>query len=195
MRSTQELKKDHVILRRVRDIALKSSNLLYKNYPIPIEDVEIICLVIEEFIDNFHHGKEEVAYFPGTKDKNDNADAVRKFLIEHEFGRRIAKMLRNSTINWRKSKNTSDADLEPIKNPVEPVARFLRTYAIFIDDHTGKEDKFFDEIEILEEISPELDLILMRQYDSCRAKIGGEQRIEQMLKLIDYLEARDWIKL
>jgi hypothetical protein len=29
----------------------------------------------------------------------------------------------------------------------EPVARFLKSYAVFIDDHTGKEDKFFDIVE------------------------------------------------
>jgi hypothetical protein len=26
----------------------------------------------------------------------------------------------------------------------EPVARFLKSYVVFIEDHTGKEDIFFD---------------------------------------------------
>ena len=29
----------------------------------------------------------------------------------------------------------------------EPVSRFLKSYAAFITDHTGKEDKFFDLVE------------------------------------------------
>ena len=29
----------------------------------------------------------------------------------------------------------------------EPIPRFLKTGAIFIEDHAGKEDKFFDSIE------------------------------------------------
>jgi len=29
----------------------------------------------------------------------------------------------------------------------EPVARFLKSYAVFLSDHTGKEDTFFDMIE------------------------------------------------
>lgn len=76
MRATQELKEDHVTLRRVRDIVIKSSKLLLENKSIPIEDIEIISVVIEEFIDNFHHGKEESAYFPETKDKNNYAEEV-----------------------------------------------------------------------------------------------------------------------
>lgn len=142
MRSTQNLKQDHITLRRVRDIALKGSKVLLENQPVPIEDIEIICVVIEEFIDNFHHGKEELAYFPQTKEKDTYAEDIRKFLIEHEFGRRIAKMLRNAIFNWKyiQKENAKKQQNLQDKNLIEPIARFLRTYAIFIDDHTGKED-------------------------------------------------------
>src|ERR687889_602393 len=68
--------------------------MLYSNKHIPIEDIEIISVVIEEFVDHFHHGKEEKAYFPETKEKDGFAEDIRKFLIEHELGRRIAIMLR-----------------------------------------------------------------------------------------------------
>jgi hemerythrin-like domain-containing protein len=27
----------------------------------PIEDIEVISVVVEEFVDHFHHGKEETA--------------------------------------------------------------------------------------------------------------------------------------
>lgn len=196
MRSTQNLKQDHITLRRVRDIAFKGSKVLLENQSVPIEDIEIICVVIEEFIDNFHHGKEESAYFPQTKENDTNAEEIRKFLIEHEFGRRIAKMLRNAILNWKdiqkedskKQQNSHD------KNLIEPIARFLRTYAIFIDDHTGKEDRFFDEIENFDFISSETDILLMKHYESCKSKIGGEERISQMIKLIEYLESREWMQ-
>lgn len=194
MRATQELKEDHVTLRRVRDIAMKSSKLLLENKSIPIEDIEIISVVIEEFIDNFHHGKEESAYFPETKDKNNYAEEVRKFLIEHEFGRRIAKMLRSATTNLRNSERNNQIPERENIDKKEPVARFLRTYAIFIDDHTGKEDRFFDDVEKLEYISPDLDILLLKHYDSCKVKMGGEERISQMIKLIEYLENCEWMK-
>ena len=94
MSSTRNLKDDHIVIRRVRDIAQTCSYKLYNNIYVPIEHIEIISVIIEEFVDNFHHGKEEKAYFPETKGKNNFAEDVRKFLIEHELGRRIANMLR-----------------------------------------------------------------------------------------------------
>jgi hemerythrin-like domain-containing protein len=141
-----------VTARRIRDIALICSDKLYSNEDIPLEDIEIISVVIEEFVDRFHHGKEEQAYFPQTRYKNGFDEDIRKFLIEHELG------------------------------------------AVFITDHTGKEDNFFDTIEEKGSISDEEDDMLMRHYENCRSNVGGKERIEQMIKLIEYLENRNWMK-
>ena len=68
MNSTQNLKHDHIAIRRIKNITQTCSNNLYANKHVPIEDIEVITVIIEEFIDHFHHGKEENAYFPDTKD-------------------------------------------------------------------------------------------------------------------------------
>jgi hemerythrin-like domain-containing protein len=144
LNATQNLKYDHITIRRIKNIAQKCSNKLYANKHVPIEDIEIISVIIEEFVDHFHHGKEENAYFPDTKEKNGFSEDIRKFLIEHELGRRIAMMLRRELKEWkekRKEENSNNSMLQ------EPVARFLKSYTVFIDDHTGKEDKFFDMVE------------------------------------------------
>jgi len=198
--ATKDLKQDHLTLRRVRDITQICSERLYSGENIPIEDIEIISVVIEEFVDAFHHGKEEKAYFPETKEKNGFAEDIRKFLIEHELGRRIAKMLLRELKEWKDkregrdndSNSGSDDDINIISR--EPVARFLKSYAVFISDHTGKEDKFFDLIEEKGSISKEENQMLMKHYESCKNNVGGSARIEQMLKLIDYLEDREWMK-
>ena len=200
LNSTQNLKKDHITIRRVKDISLKCSRLLYSNKYVPIEDMEIISVVIEEFIDNFHHGKEEKAYFPETKDKNGFAEDIRKFLIEHELGRRIAMMLRRE-LNKLRERLREERQFENItkineKNNVsiyEPVARFLKSYAVFIEDHTGKEDKFFDLIEKTGKLSFEEDASLLKHYHICKNQSGGELRIQEMIRLIEYLEKRDWM--
>ena len=200
MSATKDLKQDHLTLRRVRDITQICSERLYSGENIPIEDIEIISVVIEEFVDAFHHGKEEKAYFPETKEKNGFAEDIRKFLIEHELGRRIAKMLLRELKEWKDkregrdndSNSGSDDDINIISR--EPVARFLKSYAVFISDHTGKEDKFFDLIEEKGSISKEENQMLMKHYESCKNNVGGSARIEQMLKLIDYLEDREWMK-
>ncbi|MFZ0512573.1 MAG: hemerythrin domain-containing protein [Candidatus Nitrosopolaris sp.] len=185
MNPTKDLKQDHLTLRRVRDVAQKCADKLYANDNIPFEDLEIISVVIEEFVDRFHHGKEEQAYFPETKDKDSFSEDVRKFLIEHELGRRIARMFLRNLKAWKDGGGT---DLR------EPVARFLKSYALFISDHTGKEDIFFDMIEEKHSMSNEENGILMKRFESCRNEVGGEARIEQMMKLIEYLEAREWMK-
>jgi hemerythrin-like domain-containing protein len=182
LNATQDLKQDHITVRRLRDIAQICSNKLYANENIPIEDIKIISVIIEEFVDRFHHGKEEQAYFPETKDKDSFSEDIRKFMIEHELGRRIAKMLLYQVQAWNQGIDHR-----------EPIARFLKSYAVFITDHTYKEDRFFDLIENEKILSNEENERLMKHYESCRNQVGGKARMEQMMKLIEYLEEREWM--
>ena len=197
--STESLMQEHLLVRRIGNIAQRCSDKLYGNENVPIEDIQIISVIMEEFIDAFHHGKEEKAYFPITRNKNGLSEDVRKFLIEHELGRRIANMLRrelNALIEHWKSeiKPTADVQLKWINSNKEPIARFLKSYAVFVSDHTAKEDEFFKDIQQKNSISEEEDKQLIRHYEICKNQIGGQARIEEMLKLIDYLESRDWAK-
>ncbi len=80
------------------------------------------------------------------------------------------------------------------KSSTEPLARFLKSYSVFITDHTGKEDIFFDMIEEKGSLSNEDNEILTKHFESCRNQVGGAARIEQMMKLIKYLEEREWMK-
>jgi hemerythrin-like domain-containing protein len=185
LNATQDLKQDHLTLKRVRDIAQRCSEKLYANDNIPLEDLEILSVIMEEFVDRFHHGKEEQAYFPETKDKNSFSEDIRKFLIEHELGRRIARMFLNNLKIWKDSNKMSSK---------EPLARFLKSYAVFITDHTRKEDKFFDIIEEKSSLSEPEDEMLIKHFENCRNQIGGAIRIEQMMKSIEYLEDREWMK-
>ncbi len=195
MNSTENLLQEHLIVRRLASIAKRCSDVLYMNQDIPIEDIQIISVVIEEFVDGFHHGKEEKAYFPVTKYKNSFSEDIRKFLIEHEFARRIAKMLRReleSLIDHDLYNKTRE--LKWINKSKEPVARFLKSYSLFVFDHTGKEDIFFKKILEKHTLSEEEDLQLVKHYELCRNQTGGRTRIEEMIKLVAYLEDREWMK-
>jgi len=214
--STQDLKYDHITLRRLKNIIERCSDKLYANENVPIEDIEIISVVIEEFVDMFHHGKEEQAYFPEANNKKDEfAEDIRKFLIEHELGRRIAIMLRRELNIWKehkgkKKRTTVEGQEEGIEATKrdrklavdndnvdakikEPTARFLKSYAVFIADHTEKEDKFFDLVQQTNIISEKEDQKLLQHYEVCKNEIGGRARIEQILRLIEYLESSHWM--
>ena len=183
MSATSNLKNDHITVRRLGAIVQNCSDKLYGNQNIPIEDIELISVIIEEFVDKFHHGKEEKAYFPRMTHKDNYSEDIRKFLIEHELGRRIAKMLIQSLIAW-------DSGIDSR----EPVARFLNAYSVFISTHTGKEDLFFDIIEEKASLSKEEHSQLIKHYKVCHSDVGGKTRVEQMTKLIGYLEEREWMR-
>ena len=195
MSSTENLLQEHLIVRRLGSIAKKCSDGLYTNKNIPIEDIQIISVVIEEFVDAFHHGKEENAYFPITKEKNSFSEDIRKFLIEHELGRRIAKMLRRELDLLIDHKRYDKYEgLKWNNKNKEPVARFLKSYAVFVSDHTGKEDVFFKKIQEKHSLSEEEDIQLVKHYELCRNQVGGKARIEEMIRLVGYLEDREWMK-
>jgi hemerythrin-like domain-containing protein len=161
--------------------------------------MEIISVIIEELVDRFHHGKEENAYFPETKSKDNYSEDIRKFLIEHELGRRIAMMLRRELKQYKEniSKNKGRLKGYHDTNPVvssEPVARFLKSYAVFIEDHTAKEDKFFDLVEVHNSISTYEDKMLLEHFEVCKKEVGGDVRIQEMYRLIEYIEEQDWMK-
>ena len=180
-------------------MAKKCSDILYSNGHVPIEDIEIISVIMEEFVDRFHHGKEENAYFPETKSKDNYSEDIRKFLIEHELGRRIAMMLRRELKKYKENIRNNDGQLKGYHdtNPVvncEPIARFLKSYAVFIDDHTAKEDKFFDLVEANNTISTYEDKMLLKHYEICKKEVGGDVRIQEMYRLIEYIEEQGWMK-
>jgi hemerythrin-like domain-containing protein len=197
--STDNLMQEHLIVRRIGHIARRCSDRLYANEEILIEDIQIISVILEEFIDAFHHAKEEKVYFPVTRSKDGFSEDIRKFLIEHELGRRIANMLRReldalTEHNGSDSKGAGVVGLKWNNRNKEPVARFLKSYAIFVSDHTSKEDIFFKSIQEKNSISEEEDRDLLRHYEACKGQMGGQARIEEMVILIKYLERREWMK-
>jgi hemerythrin-like domain-containing protein len=194
---TENLLQEHMIVRRIGNIAQRCSEKLYAGETfIPVEDIQIISVVIEEFVDAFHHGKEEKAYFPKTKEKNGYSEDIRKFLIEHELGRRIAQMLRRELdafiINKHDKKNGKGLTWNNNKSK-EPIARFLKSYAVFVSDHTSKEDIFFKTILQQHSIDAAEEEQILKHYEVCKVQVGGQARIEEMLRLLEYLESREWL--
>jgi len=179
MSATNQLRADHDQVRRLEKIVAKCAAEIYKGAEIPFSDLEKITVVISEFVDTIHHSREEDSYFPCVASYDNLKDEIRKFMIEHEFGRNIARKISEYLKKWKRGQDAR-----------EPVARYLRTYSIFLYDHLNKENKFFDDAEA-NVLSKEEENEMYEQY---RSVIAIVKKIEQMIAEIDWLETRQWYK-
>lgn len=179
MSATQTLREDHRQIKRLETLVSKCSEKLYAGADIPFSDIEKITIIISEFLDSIHYSREEDSYFACVASYGTLKEEIRKFMIEHEFGRRIARNIVKHLMRW---KNGEDAR--------EPVARFLRTYAIYLEDHLSKEDKFFEDAS-KNVLSPEEE---REMYEQFRSVMAITKKVEEMIDEIKYLEEQPWFK-
>lgn len=178
MKGTEVLRKDHEHVRRLEKIVTKASQSVEKGEDVPILHLEKITFVISEFLDAIHYSREENSYFPCVGINGDFAREVRNFMVEHQFGKNVASMLSRNLARWKKGEDAR-----------EPVSRFLRTYAIYLQDHLSKEDKFFDEAEKTLTTEEEKEM-----YEYFSSVIATTKKIDEVLKEIDYLESTFWFR-
>ena len=179
MSATDLLRKDHQQIKRLEKIVSKCYHDLYSGKNIPFSDLEIINVIISEFLDSIHYSREENSYFPCVASYETLKKEIRTFLIEHEFGRRIASNIAKHLQRWKKGEDAR-----------EPVARFLRTYSIYLQDHMTKENEFFDKAEKTV-LSKEEEQEMFEQFQSVMVIT---KKIEEMIKQIDFLENQFWFK-
>lgn len=177
MSATDTLRQDHKQIKRLEKIIVKCYKLLYEGKNIPLDDIEIINQIIYDFLDSIHYSREEDSYFPCVASYDHLKTEIRNLMIEHEFSRRIAKNISRHLKRW---KNGEDAR--------EPVARFLRTYSIYLMDHMKKEEEFFDRAEA-EILSKEEEA---EMYEQFRSVMAITTKMKDMIKQIELLENRSW---
>ena len=85
-------------------------------------------------------------------------------------------------------------ELKWINKSNEPVARFLKSYSIFVFDHTGKEDVFFKKILEKHVLSEEEDIQLVKHSELCRNQSRDRTRKRRNDKACKILEDREWMK-
>jgi hemerythrin-like domain-containing protein len=181
MSATEDLLQDHIFIRRLQAVIEKCYSLLYEGKDVPFGDLVKISDIIEQFVDQFHHGKEETSYFPETEHLDDYSDEVRKFVIEHEFGRRIARRVKIHLEEFLQGKDAR-----------EPLARYLKTYSVFILDHTSKEDRFFTDVKEKRSLSENEEKRLKEEFErmrhECMRKSGN------LVEMLEQLERAEWAR-
>ena len=179
MSASEFLRNEHQDILRLEKIITKCYNALYKGVNIPFGDIDKINFLIAEFLDSIHFTREEGSYFPCVATYDHLNKEIRELLIEHEFSRNIAKQISKNLKVWSDGHDRR-----------EPVARFLRTYSIFLIDHMEKEEKFFEKAE-KELLSKEEEHEMFEQFQSISAIA---EKVTSLLKDIDYLESQNWAK-
>jgi len=177
--ATEALREDHKQIKRLEKVIIKCYTELYAGKNIPLSDIDKITLVIEEFLDSIHYSREEDSYFPCVVSYDHLKEEIHKLLVEHEFSRRIALQIKKYLKKW---KDGEDAR--------EPVARYLRTYSIYLIDHMTKEENFFDKAEA-EVLSKEEEYDMYEQFKSV---MTISKKMEDMIKEIEYLENQSWFQ-
>ena len=150
---------------------------LYDGHHIPFTDIERITFLISEFLDSIHFTREEGSYFPCVASYDTLRKEISALLIEHEFSRNIAKKLSEYLTKW---KNGEDMR--------EPVARYLRTYSIFLIDHMSKEEDFFEKAENTV-LSKEEEREMYEQFTSISTI---STKLSELLNEIKQLQEKAW---
>ena len=179
MSATETLREDHKQIRRLEKIIIKCYSELYEGKNIPLSDIEKIAVIIDDFLDSIHYSREEDSYFPCVASYDHLKEEIHKLLVEHEFSRNISIPLKKHLKRW---KDGEDAR--------EPIARFLRTYTIYLQDHMKKEEDFFDKAEA-EVLSKEEEYDMYEQFKSV---MTISKKLEDMIKEIEYLENQPWFQ-
>ena len=179
MSATETLRNDHKQIKRLGKIISKCSSDISAGKTIPFSDLEKITIIISEFLDSIHYSREEDSYFPCVASYDHLKKEIRALLIEHEFSRTIASKI---TFHLKRWKNGDDSS--------EPVARFLRTYSIYLNEHMSREEDFFERAE-KEVLSKEEEKDMFEDFQSAMAIT---KKMESILKEIDYLENQQWFK-
>jgi len=178
MSATNLLRNDHKQIRRLEKVIVKCYTRLNAGKEIPFSDIEKMVLIMSEFLDTIHYAREEDQYFPCVASYDSLKQEIRVFMIEHEFGRRIAATISKHMQKWKEGEDQR-----------EPIARFLKAYAVYLDDHISKEDKFFETAE-KQVLSREEEVMM---YEEFRAVTAVITKLDEIIKSLDYLEKTSWM--
>ncbi len=179
MSASEFLRNEHQDIMRLEKLVTKCSKSLYDGTDIPFSHIDKINFLIAEFLDSIHFTREEGSYFPCVATYDHLNKEIRELLIEHEFSRNVAKQISENLKQWKQGLDKR-----------EPVARFLRTYSIFLIEHMKREEAFFEKAE-QEILSKEEEQEMFEQFQSISAIA---EKVTSLLEDIDYLEEQDWAK-
>jgi len=177
--ATDTLRNDHKQIKRLDKIISKCYSEITSGKTIPFTDLENITNIFSEFLDSIHYSREEDSYFPCVASYDHLKKEIRAILKKNVISRNIESKIILHLKRWKNGDGSS-----------EPVARILRTYSIYLNEHMSREEDFFERAE-KEVLSKEEENDMFEDFQSAMAIT---KKMESILKEIDYLENQQWFK-
>ena len=72
MSATEDLLQDHVFIRRLQTVIEKCYVHLNESRDVHVGNIIKIADIIEQFVHQFHHNKEESGYFPEAENREED---------------------------------------------------------------------------------------------------------------------------
>lgn len=127
---SEDLMRDHGVLKRVLLIYREASGRVARGADVPLHALRESAGIIHEFIEGFHEGLEEAYVFPRLQHAGMLVDTVTTLLVQHARGRRLTQQI------------LSDATPQGLDTPAgrQRIATALNQFVRMYEPHEAWED-------------------------------------------------------
>jgi len=163
---------DHALVMRIWVVLGKTVTLAEHELDAGFSHLRALAPVMKDYVDDFHHAKEELHLFPvlRTKHSGNGAQQIRHFLRDHQRARTLVGVI-TSALKEGGSRKCWNA---------------VRQYRDLLFNHVERENAFFNKAEC--DISPESDeqiCLGFRQVEEKMSEIGTRDRARQSLEAVE----------
>lgn len=168
---TEDLMREHGVLRRVQLIYNEISIRLEKGKGYPTQALQDSADIIHTFIENYHEKLEEDYLFPRFEKAGKMSDLVKVLRQQHQSGRKLTDLIKNRA--GSKDRNTL----------VKAMADFVRMYS----PHAAREDTIlFPEFHNI--VSENEFDSLGEEFEKKEKQLFGEDGFEKMVSKVEGIE-------
>ena len=179
MRPTDLLKWEHDDVRGLLKILQAMTLRLVDGRRVDLEDLEWIFEFNRDYVDRFHHGREEYILYSSLKDEGVPECPLSELFAEHEITRSLAKVIRGYIEDYKQQEAGS-------RIPPEIIEGCL-SYIDLLLDHMDKEEKIF--FPLADEcFTKEAQERMAEKFQTFELERIGLGRKEELRTLIDHLK-------
>lgn len=179
MKSTEELKAEHVGIKTGLKILEEMCSSLERGEKVEVKHLEDIASFIKEFADRCHHAKEETVLFPEMEKAGipRQGGPIGVMLAEHDTGRAYVKAFTGAIAAYKAGD----------KGASRIIIENARLYVELLRNHIQKEDEVL--YPMAEKfLKPPVDAEMMEKFEKIENEKMGKGRHEEFHSMLERLE-------